>query len=57
MKTIKTVLALGALLAATAPSLAAGGDYDNLWTAQAQTQTQPALQEAAPRSPSPRPAP
>ena len=47
MKTIKTVLALGALLAATAPSLAAGGDYDNLWTAQsqAQTQPQPALQE------------
>jgi len=45
MKTIKTVLALGALLAATAPSLAAGGDYDNLWTAQSQAQTQPALQE------------
>jgi hypothetical protein len=44
MKTIKTVLALGALLAATAPSLAAGSGYSNPWTA-AQAQSQPALQE------------
>jgi len=42
MKTIKTVLALGVLLAATAPSLAAGGDYDNLW---ARSQAQTVLQE------------
>jgi hypothetical protein len=46
MKTIKSVLALGALLAAAAPALAASpspvssGDYDNLWIApHAQAQT------------------
>lgn len=44
MKTITTALAIGALLAATAPSLAAGSGYDNLWTA-AQAQSQPIVQE------------
>jgi hypothetical protein len=45
MKTIKTALAFSALLVATAPALASGGDYDSLWPNHVQSQSQAVVQE------------